>query len=837
MNVKLVGIGAEDIFEGQRKLILGLIWSLFRTLRMTDLTGSTEGQSTNKKAMEEGLLTWVREQTKGYPGVNVTDFKHGFGDGLALAALVHKYKSDLVDYDALPKDDSAESKQENVEMAFSLAEKHMNIPKLLDANDLIAGDPDERSVQLYVSMFFHAFALKAEKERIKREKEGITAEMDNLASNLAREEEERRRLIQEKEALEAGQAAMASDLAAKSQQAAELEAAKARLEREVEELRGKVEGMEQLQERERELREKTEALEELVEHETEAKEESLNELAALRDELDSKRKENQSLHAQLSQGGETQHRVQEERDTLASNLDQLKQDLRRETETRVARERVNARLKQENEELRRLAQGAGEQRTGWDLLQRNLEEHLEDLYCWHEVLNADSGDETGKRIDLKPQIRGLVAGQDFSQAFNTLNSRLEEENATLLRILSIKDTQNLRREVVDKSGWLQQQGLRDATSWKRRWFILRGNTLSYYLSESNTEESKGSINIASCSVQPESPLDGDKDRQHLLSVSVEGRKLVLAAETQRERDRWLHAIRGSLSNIQYRQAADSAKSRPDMRLLQFFTNDHSPSLHLDDRALTSESVQSLAQVLPRREELRTISFNSAHLRDSDVELLVTAVVGLPSLHVLHLNKNKVTVKSVSALARLLEKNSAVRELYIADNELGDDGLSQLAKAVASSKGLRILDISGNNIGDAGIAALVAAIPAEHKLETLRIARNSISDEGAAALAGLLKASTRLSSLNLQGNNISDKGVSALVAALSSNSSLSELDLSSNNIGNQGALQIRQLLQNNKALEGINLSLNKIHGGQDLAAFLESDAFFFPNLSFSRRIGK
>ena len=57
MNVKLVGIGAEgksnslftkkiakdtyifiDIYEGHKKLILGLIWSLFRALRMTKLT-------------------------------------------------------------------------------------------------------------------------------------------------------------------------------------------------------------------------------------------------------------------------------------------------------------------------------------------------------------------------------------------------------------------------------------------------------------------------------------------------------------------------------------------------------------------------------------------------------------------------------------------------------------------------------------------------------------------------------------------------------------------------------------------------------------------------------
>jgi hypothetical protein len=32
--------------------------------------------------MEESLLKWVREQTEGYDGVNVTDFKYGCVDFL-----------------------------------------------------------------------------------------------------------------------------------------------------------------------------------------------------------------------------------------------------------------------------------------------------------------------------------------------------------------------------------------------------------------------------------------------------------------------------------------------------------------------------------------------------------------------------------------------------------------------------------------------------------------------------------------------------------------------------------------------------------------------------------
>jgi hypothetical protein len=37
LAVKLIGIGAEDIYGGNLKLILGLLWSMFRALRIAQL--------------------------------------------------------------------------------------------------------------------------------------------------------------------------------------------------------------------------------------------------------------------------------------------------------------------------------------------------------------------------------------------------------------------------------------------------------------------------------------------------------------------------------------------------------------------------------------------------------------------------------------------------------------------------------------------------------------------------------------------------------------------------------------------------------------------------------
>ncbi|MEQ2180526.1 hypothetical protein GOODEAATRI_002077 [Goodea atripinnis] len=47
----------------------------------------------------------------------------------------------------------------NLNLAFDIAEKHLDIPKMLDAEDIInTPKPDERAIMTYVSCFYHAFA-------------------------------------------------------------------------------------------------------------------------------------------------------------------------------------------------------------------------------------------------------------------------------------------------------------------------------------------------------------------------------------------------------------------------------------------------------------------------------------------------------------------------------------------------------------------------------------------------------------------------------------------------------------------------------------------------------
>ncbi len=51
--------------------------------------------------VQKNLLVWCQQATFGYPGVRISTFTDGFTNGLAFAAIIHRYRPDLIDYEAL----------------------------------------------------------------------------------------------------------------------------------------------------------------------------------------------------------------------------------------------------------------------------------------------------------------------------------------------------------------------------------------------------------------------------------------------------------------------------------------------------------------------------------------------------------------------------------------------------------------------------------------------------------------------------------------------------------------------------------------------------------------
>ncbi|KAI2656468.1 Alpha-actinin-4 [Labeo rohita] len=124
-GVKLVSIGAEEIVDGNAKMTLGMIWTIILRFAIQDI-------SVEETSAKEGLLLWCQRKTAPYKNVNVQNFHISWKDGLAFNALIHRHRPELIDYDKLRKDDPVT----NLNNAFEVAERYLDIPKMLDAEGM-----------------------------------------------------------------------------------------------------------------------------------------------------------------------------------------------------------------------------------------------------------------------------------------------------------------------------------------------------------------------------------------------------------------------------------------------------------------------------------------------------------------------------------------------------------------------------------------------------------------------------------------------------------------------------------------------------------------------------
>jgi len=73
----LESIGAEDIVDGNPRLILGLIWTIILRFQIDEIVIDVDeenAESTERKSAKDALLLWCQRKTAGYPHVNIQDF-------------------------------------------------------------------------------------------------------------------------------------------------------------------------------------------------------------------------------------------------------------------------------------------------------------------------------------------------------------------------------------------------------------------------------------------------------------------------------------------------------------------------------------------------------------------------------------------------------------------------------------------------------------------------------------------------------------------------------------------------------------------------------------------
>uniref|UniRef100_A0A4W4G973 Actinin alpha 3b n=1 Tax=Electrophorus electricus TaxID=8005 RepID=A0A4W4G973_ELEEL len=176
-GVKLVSIGAEEIVDGNVKMTLGMIWTIILRFAIQDI-------SVEETSAKEGLLLWCQRKTAPYRNVNVQNFHISWKDGLALCALIHRHRPDLIDYSKLRK-----------VLCLSFFTCPVLCPVSPSFSDIVnTPKPDEKAIMTYVSCFYHAFAGAEQAETaanrickvlaVNQENERLMEEYEKLASEL-----------------------------------------------------------------------------------------------------------------------------------------------------------------------------------------------------------------------------------------------------------------------------------------------------------------------------------------------------------------------------------------------------------------------------------------------------------------------------------------------------------------------------------------------------------------------------------------------------------------------------------------------------------------------------
>ncbi|XP_070687650.1 F-actin-monooxygenase MICAL2 isoform X2 [Pempheris klunzingeri] len=100
------------------------------------------------------LLTWCQKQTDGCRNVVITDLTTSWQSGMALCALIHRFKPQLIDFDSLNEEDHAA----NLQLAFDISEREFGIRPFTSVKELSADQElDKARMITYLSKFYELF--------------------------------------------------------------------------------------------------------------------------------------------------------------------------------------------------------------------------------------------------------------------------------------------------------------------------------------------------------------------------------------------------------------------------------------------------------------------------------------------------------------------------------------------------------------------------------------------------------------------------------------------------------------------------------------------------------
>uniref|UniRef100_A0A8C7XZV8 F-actin monooxygenase n=1 Tax=Oryzias sinensis TaxID=183150 RepID=A0A8C7XZV8_9TELE len=100
------------------------------------------------------LLTWCKKQTEGYRNVSIKDLTSSWKSGIALCALIHRFKPQLIDFDSLNEEDH----RANLQLALDISEQEFGIQPFTSVKEQSTNEElDKSRVIAFLSKFYELF--------------------------------------------------------------------------------------------------------------------------------------------------------------------------------------------------------------------------------------------------------------------------------------------------------------------------------------------------------------------------------------------------------------------------------------------------------------------------------------------------------------------------------------------------------------------------------------------------------------------------------------------------------------------------------------------------------
>ncbi|XP_076311448.1 molecule interacting with CasL isoform X1 [Tachypleus tridentatus] len=102
----------------------------------------------------DALLSWCKRQVVQHDNIKVENMTTSWKNGLALCAIIHRYRPDLIDLDSFNPEDVAKNNQ----LAFDICEREFGIPPVMTGQEMEDYEvPDKLTMVSYISQIYETF--------------------------------------------------------------------------------------------------------------------------------------------------------------------------------------------------------------------------------------------------------------------------------------------------------------------------------------------------------------------------------------------------------------------------------------------------------------------------------------------------------------------------------------------------------------------------------------------------------------------------------------------------------------------------------------------------------